>query len=300
VNQPGITNDALYTDSTLAINPETGKLVWYFQHQPNDQWDLDWVFERVVMNLNNNGGSKKYVVTSGKQAIYDALEAETGKYAFSIDLGLQNVVTAIDPKTGAKTIDSKLVPGDGETKMVCPHAGGAKNWIPESYNNDTKILYVPMAESCMDLIPVPAGGRGSLSTGVRWAIRPRPESDGNYGQVAAINMQTHKVLWKIRQHAPETSGVLATAGGLVFHGALDRSFKAVDDMTGKTLWETQLGDVPNNAPISYTANGKQYIAIGVGNGGAWPATFQVLTPDIRNPDPSSGIWVFEVPGPAKK
>jgi PQQ-dependent dehydrogenase (methanol/ethanol family) len=297
VKQPGVTNDGLYTDSTLAFNPETGKLVWYFQHQPNDQWDLDWVFERVVVKLPAaGGGTKPYVITSGKQAIYDALEADTGKYAFSIDLGLQNIVTAIDPKTGAKTIDLKLVPGDGETKMVCPHAGGAKNWIPESYNAETKMMFVPMAEACMDLIPVAPGGRGSLSTGVRWAIRPRPEGDGNYGQVAAINMQTRKIVWKARQHAPETSGVLATAGGVVFHGALDRSFKAVDDATGKTLWETRLGDVPNNAPISFTANGKQYVAIGVGNGGAWPATYQVLVPDIRNPDPSAGIWVFELPG----
>jgi alcohol dehydrogenase (cytochrome c) len=291
----GTTQDALYTDSTLAFNPDTGKLVWYFQHQPNDQWDLDWVFERLVVNLPGQGGNKRYVITSGKQAIFEAMEADNGKYGFSIDLGLQNVVTAIDPKTGAKTIDMKLVPGDGETKMVCPHAGGAKNWIPESYNADTKMLYVPLAESCMDMIPVGAGGRGSLSTGVRWAIRPRPESDGNFGRVAAINLQTKKVVWTARQRAAETAGVLATAGGVVFHGALDRSFAAVDDMTGKTLWQTKLNDVANTAPISYTVNGKQYIAIAVGNGGAWPVTFQPLLPEIQNMDRGASIWVFELP-----
>ena len=90
MNQPGITNEGLYTDSTLAINPDTGKLVWYYQHQANDQWDLDWVFQRVVTKLPVNGQMKSVVLTSGKQAIYDALEAETGKYIFSIDLGLQN------------------------------------------------------------------------------------------------------------------------------------------------------------------------------------------------------------------
>jgi alcohol dehydrogenase (cytochrome c) len=300
VNQPGVTNDALYTDTTLAFNPDTGKLVWYFQHQPNDQWDLDWVFERVVVNLPVNGINKKLVVTSGKQAIYDALEADTGKYAFSIDLGLQNLVTAIDPKTGAKTIDQRLIPGDGEAKMVCPHAGGSKNWIPESYNPDTKMLYVPLAESCMDLIPVGPGGRGSLSTGVRWAIRPRPESDGKFGQLAAINLQTRKIVWAERQRAAETSGALATAGGVVFHGALDRSFKAVDDATGKLLWQTRLSDIPNNAPISYSVNGKQYIAVGVGGGGAWPVTYQVLLPEIQSPSPGSAIWVFELPGPVPK
>ena len=138
-----VTNDGLYTDSTLALNPDTGKLVWYFQHQPNDQWDLDWAFERHVLPLRVDGVEKTLVVTGGKQAIFDAMEAASGAYAFSIDLGVQNVVTAIDPKTGAKTIDPKLVPGDGETKFVCPHAGGAKSWMPSSYNPRTKILYRP-------------------------------------------------------------------------------------------------------------------------------------------------------------
>ncbi len=129
-SQPGVTRDALYTDSTLAFNPDTGKLVWYFQHVPNDQWDLDWAFERQLIPLPVNGTTKKLAVTSGKMALYDALDAATGQYVFSIDLGLQNIVTAIDPKTGAKTINPKTLPGDGETKLVCPHAGGAKNWLP--------------------------------------------------------------------------------------------------------------------------------------------------------------------------
>ena len=298
VNQPGITNEGLYTDSTLAINPDTGKLVWYYQHQANDQWDLDWVFQRVVTKLPVNGQMKSVVLTAGKPAIYDALEAETGKYIFSIDLGLQNIVTAIDPKTGAKTINPKLVPGDGETKMVCPSAGGAKVWLPESYNAETKIMYVPLVESCMDMIPVPAGERGSLSTGVRFAVRPPPDSDGKYGRVEAINMETRKPVWTERQRAPESSGVLATAGGLVFSGSIDRYFRAYDDANGKLLWEARLGDIPSNAPVSYSVNGKQYVAIGTGGGGAQSVTFPVLVPEIQNLNPTSAIWVFELP--AKK
>jgi alcohol dehydrogenase (cytochrome c) len=295
VKQPGVTNDALYTDSTLAINPDTGKLVWYFQHQPNDQWDLDWVFNRVVTKLPVNGVNKQVVFTGGKQAIYDALEADSGKYVFSMDLGLQNIVTAIDPKTGAKTIDPKTVPGDGEAKMVCPHAGGAHSWIPESYNPETHILYIPMVESCMDLIPTPPGGRGSLSTGVNWALRPRPDSDGKYGRVEAVNMETRKVVWTERHRAPESSGALDTAGGVVFSGSIDRYFRAYDDANGKLLWEARLGDVPSNAPVSYTVNGRQYIAIGVGNGSAQSATFPVLVPEIKNTDRAAAVWVFELP-----
>ena len=291
-----VTNDGLYTDSTLAINVDTGKLVWFFQHQPNDQWDLDWAFERHVIPLRVNGAEKTLVVTGGKQAIFDAMDAATGAYAFSMDLGVQNVVTAIDPKTGAKTIDSTLVPGDGQTKFVCPHAGGAKSWLPSSYNPRTKMLYVPLVESCMDLTPVEKGGRGSLSTGVRWSLRPRPNSDGKYGRIQAINLETHQSVWIERQRAPQTTGTLATAGGVVFAGALDRVFAAYDDTTGKELWRARLGDVPSNAPISYLANGKQYVAVIVGNGGAQAITFPALVPEIRNPpDRGAGLFVFELP-----
>jgi alcohol dehydrogenase (cytochrome c) len=294
---PGVNRDALYTDCTLAINPDTGKLAWYFQHVPNDQWDLDWAFERQLIPLPVNGTNKKLAFTSGKMAIYDALDATTGKYAFSIDLGLQNIVTAIDPATGAKSINPKTLPGDGETKLVCPHAGGAKNWLPASYNPGTKILYVPLVESCMDLIPVKTGERYSLSSGVRWTVRPPLDSDGMYGRVMAVNLATRKVVWTQRQHAPVTTGVLATAGGLVFEGSMDRWFRARDDQTGKVLWQVRLNDVPNSAPISYSVNGKQYVAITVGNGGAHPATWAQLVPDIQNPPDrgAAAVWVFELP-----
>ncbi|MBZ5576211.1 MAG: PQQ-binding-like beta-propeller repeat protein [Acidobacteriia bacterium] len=293
--KPAVNNDGLYTDCTLALNPDTGKLVWYYQHLPNDQWDLDWVFERQIVRMPVNGTVRPLVMTAGKMAIYDVLDAETGKWIYSKDLGLQNIVTSIDPKTGKKNIDPNSLPGDGKDRVICPHAGGAKSWIPGSFNPDTKILYVPLVESCMDLNPVRDGGRGSLSTGVRWSLRPRPDSDGRYGRVQAINMLTREVVWTSRHRAPESSGVLDTAGGVVFSGSIDRYFRAYDDQTGKVLWETRLNDVPSNAPISYSVNGRQYIAIGVGNGGAQAITFPPLVPEIQNTDRAATIWVFEAP-----
>jgi alcohol dehydrogenase (cytochrome c) len=296
VNQPGITNDGLYTDSTLAFNPDTGKLVWHFQHVHNDQWDLDWAFERQLINLRVNGAPQKLVVTSGKMAIYEALDAATGKYAFSKDLGIQNVVAAIDPKTGEKTIKPEVVVGDGKSHMICPHPGGGRNWIATSYNAETSILYVPMVESCMDLIPAPPGERGNLTSGVNWFIRPRPDSDGKFGRVEAFNLQTKKVLWIKRQRAPQSTGVLATAGGIVFAGSLDRYLKAYSAATGELLWQVRMNDVPSSCPITYSVNGKQYVAVVVGNGGAQTATFPVLVPEIENPpDRGAAIWVFELP-----
>lgn len=289
-------NDGLYTDSTVAINPDTGKVAWYYQHLANDQWDLDWAFERHLVKLPVNGTLRTVAVTGGKQAIFDALEAESGKYVFSMDLGLQNVVKEINRNTGAKTIDPALVPGDGQTKLVCPHAGGAKVWLPSSYDQASKLLYVPLNESCMDLTPVAAGERGGLSTGVRFSIRPRPDSDGKYGRLEAINLETRKVAWVQRQRAPRTTGVLATAGGVVFAGSLDRVFAAYDSTTGAELWRTRLNDVPNTGAISYMVNGRQYVAITVGNGGPQAGTFPHLVPEILNPpEPGAALWVFELP-----
>ena len=296
ITQPGITSDALYLDSTLALDPVTGQLAWYFQHQTNGQWDLDWAFERMVLQLPVNGDLQSVVVTAGKQMIFDIVDTETGKYLSSIDLGLQNLVTSIDPKTGAKMTDPMLLPGDGKTKMVCPHASGGRGWMPTAYDPATKMLYVPIVEACMDLVPVAEGERGGLSSGVRWTVRPRPESDGKYGRLQALNLGTSKTAWVDRQRAPLTTGTLVTAGGLVFVGSLDRMLLAYDAATGEQLWKTRLTDVPSSAPVSYSANGQEYIAVVVGPGGYQSNSFDALVPEIQNPpDHSAAIWVFAVP-----
>ena len=293
-------NNALYTDTTLAFNPDNGKLEWYFQHLPNDQWNFDEAYERQIITQNIGGVSKKVVITAGKPAIYDALEADTGKFAYSIDLGLQNIITAIDPRTGGKVIDKSKIPGDGKTKFVCPHFEGGKNWTPGSYNPDTGVLFVPLVESCMELSPVAAGEHGVL-TGVRAALLPRPGSDGRYGLLQAIDLKTRTTRWKYRQRAPITMGTLATAGGLVFTGGMDRVFAAFDADSGTKLWSVRLTDVPASNAISYSVHGKQYIAVIVGNGGYHAINYASLTPEIVNPNRSSrgsSIWVFELPGGA--
>jgi len=292
----GQSNDGLFTDSTLAFDPDTGKLVWYFQHVHNDQWDLDWAFEQQLITMPVNGKPEKLVVTSGKMGIYEGMDAATGKYIFSHDLGIQNVVSSIDPKTGEKTINPAVVVGDGKPHTICPHPGGGRNWIPTSYNDETKMLYIPLNESCMDLIPAPAGERGNLTSGVNWFIRLRPDSDGKLGRVEALSLETMKAVWMNRQRAPQTSGILATAGGFLLAGSFDRYLKAYDATTGDVLWQLRMNDVPDSAPITYTVAGKQYIAVVVGSGGPITGTYPVLVPEIQNPpDHGAAIWVFELP-----
>jgi alcohol dehydrogenase (cytochrome c) len=293
---PGANNDALYTNATIALNPDTGKLVWHYQHLKNDQMDLDWAYERQIMTVGKGANARRVLVTAGKAALHDALDPKTGKYLFSFDLGMQNYITKVDPKTGEKTVDPELIPGDGKSKFICPSAGGAKNYNPSGFNPTSGLLFVPLVEACMDLVPLPAGQRGLLSTGVRTNIRPMPDSDGNYGRLVAVDLATKKPVWITRERAPIMTSTLPTAGGLVFAGAIDRTFSAYDDKTGKRLWTTRLSDVPNSNPISYEVNGRQYIAVVTGSGGVRTTNFVNMMPEIKNPTMRTAqIWVFEVP-----
>ncbi|MEJ0007084.1 MAG: PQQ-binding-like beta-propeller repeat protein [Steroidobacteraceae bacterium] len=296
INKPGITSDSLYTDSTLAIDPDTGKLAWHFQHVHNDQWDLDWAFEQQVIDLPVGGRTHKLVVTSGKMGIIEAMDAASGQYQFSKDLGIQNVISAIDPKTGEKSINPDVIVGDAKPHTICPHPGGGRNWNATAYNPITNVMYNTVVESCMDLLPVGPGERGNLSSGYNWSIRPRPNTDGKYGRIEALNLATREVLWKDRQRAPGTTCLLATAGGVVFSGSLDRVLRAYDDTSGKQLWQVRMNDVPSSCPISYLVKGRQYIAVVVGNGGNESQTFPAIVPEIQNPqEHASSIWVFELP-----
>ncbi len=292
----GVTSDALYTETTIALDPDTGKLKWHFQHVRNDQWDLDWAFEREILFLRVGGEMKKLVVTGGKLGIFDALDAATGKYAFSVDMGLQTLISAIDPKTGEKTIDPKLLPDRNHVVTVCPHGGGGRNWMPTSYNPETKILFVAAQETCMDLAPVGEGERGFLSTGVSVTMHPRPDSDGRFGRLQAISLERRQTVWEDRQRAFQSGGVLSTAGGVVFAAATDRWFSAYDDADGRLLWRSRLADIPNAPPITYSVRGRQYVAVVVGYGESAPSVFTVLTPEIPLPIArSSSIWVFALP-----
>jgi alcohol dehydrogenase (cytochrome c) len=294
VKRPGVTNELLYTNTTLAIDPDTGRLAWHFQHHPTELWDLDWAFERQIVRLPVNGQVRSLIVTTGKIGIVDAIDAETGHFVFSIDLGLQNLVTAIDPESGHKVVDTSLIPDGRSLQLVCPHAAGAKNYQPASYNAATRTVFLPLTEACMDIFPRPgAAGRSALSSGINWGVRPRPDSDGRYGRLQAIDLETRQTAWTVRDRAPLTSGVLATAGRLVFSGALDRVFRAHDDQTGNVLWRMRLNDVISSIPISFGVDGRQYVAVATGRGAFHASSYGVLVPELAPPvERTAVLWVF--------
>jgi alcohol dehydrogenase (cytochrome c) len=290
-------NLGLYTDSTVALDADSGKLVWYYQHLGRDVWDLDWAFEQSLVTLPVAGRPRKLVVTGGKLALFDAVDRATGEYVFSRDLGLQNVVQDIDPRTGRKIINPEVQPEAGRTKLVCPYATAGRNWPSTSINPETAILYVPLAESCMNHTFTPGSAAETAAGGVdaRMEQRVRPDSDGKFGRLQAIDLQTGKVLWTQRQRATPSSAMLATAGGLVFSGDHDRWFRAYDDRTGAMLWETRLNAPPASFPITYTVDGRQYLAVVAGGGSALEATRASLTPEIDTAAGNPVLFVFKLP-----
>ncbi|HEY7928945.1 MAG TPA: PQQ-binding-like beta-propeller repeat protein [Steroidobacteraceae bacterium] len=296
----GQSNDALFTDSTLALDPDTGKLAWYYQHFNADVWDLDWVFEQSLITLPIQGKPTPLLVTGGKLAIFDALDRASGKYEFSKDAGLQNLVASIDPVTGRKIIDPKFTPTSqgGRTDFVCPSTQGARNWIATSIDPTSDILYVPLFENCMKYswvkrspAEVAAGGND-----IRGATVPVANSDGKFGRIEAIDLKTRKIVWTYRQRAGMSSSLLVSAGGLLFSGSHDRVFRAYDAASGKPLWQTTLNASPNSTPVSYSAGGQQYVAVVTGGGGPLDGGVGVMTPEIQSPSGGTTLWVFTLNG----
>ena len=294
LNIDGVTNEALYTNATLAIRPASGELVWYYQHVVNDQHDLDWIFERSIVELDVNGETRKVVVTAGKPALFDAVDAETGQYLFSVDTGFQNLFAAINPETGEKIPNPNIFPDAEEIRTVCPYWQGGRNWHASSINNETGYLFVPMFEVCMDTL---LDGSGTLLTsGLRADTRPAPDNDGNYGRLQAIDLKNRELAWQHREEIVPASASLATAGGLVFLGYLDSKLKAFDQSNGEILWETQLDAIPAAFPITYAVDGKQYVAVVAGqlniHTGVWLGLqnqFSGFVPEAPGP---AALWVF--------
>jgi alcohol dehydrogenase (cytochrome c) len=279
----------LYTDSTLALNPDTGKLVWHYQHMARDVWDLDWAFERTLATIVTDGKSRRVVMTIGKIGILDVLDAKTGAYLFSYDLGFQNLVTSINPKTGWKTTDPALDPSASVSKFLCPFAAGVRNWPGTSYDAEKHLLYVGTGDSCMNI---------NWSFGedfdISYNARPRPNGDGNTGSVVAVNLLSRKVQWVRKQRAPESSATLNTAGGLLFEGSRDRFFRASDSATGAILWQARLDNVPSSSPITFATGGHQYVAVVTGGGNPNDAIRAYMTPE-QDPLPNATtLWLFKI------
>ncbi len=298
---PGVTNEALYTNATMALDADTGELKWYYQHMPNDQWDLDWAFERQIATVRLDGRNRKVVMNVGKMGVLDALDAATGQYLFSIDAGTQNIITAIDPVTGKKTIDAEKLPDPARPTVYCPSPSGARAWPPTSYNPDASLLFLPLTEWCSRM-----SNQGSpllSAPGARLSNAEHPDAvaDGKMGRLQAMDISGRKLAWRHDLVAPISTSALATAGGLVFIGDLDPSLKAFDDRDGKLLWSAPLDANASSSVITYSVGPTQYVAVVTGMGnyhiGAMAGRYREFRtgrglPAITPPTGTPAIQVF--------
>jgi alcohol dehydrogenase (cytochrome c) len=292
--QRGTVGDALYTNSTLALDPKTGKMQWYFQHLPGETHDMDETFERVLVDVNG----RTSVFTMGKLAVLWELDRKTGKFVAAHDPGYQTLID-VDPKTGRAAYRANTIPKEGVEFRFCPSTGGFKSLRAMAYHPATRAFYIPLNLTCEDgtFGPVKLVEGGGGSGPVRRINLMHPESPDGLGELLAMDVNG-KILWRHRTRTPPNTAALTMGDGLVLEGHWDRYFRVYDAATGKILYTSpRMPTLVQGFPITYAVNGKQFIAVPVGTGGgSWSSSMVTDTiPEARVPPATNSIFVFALP-----
>ena len=293
--QRGTDGDALYSNTTLALDPRDGKIVWYRQWIPGEQNDMDEVFEHILIDHNGH----KSMFKMGKLGILWEADRQTGQFLNAIDAGYQNVVD-VDPKTGKVTYRPGMTAVIGKQMDLCPSLAGLHSWRAMAYHPETRALYGPLQLTCSTVTFAEVKkveGRGGAGLGRAQAYL-HPKSGGNLGEFLAMDL-SGKVLWKYRQRATFNSTTLTTAGGLALVGDWNRYMDAFDAKNGELLWQTRAGASVQGGVITYAVRGRQYLAVIVGTGASgWSNQIPLqTTPELTRPSQGNAVVVFALPSP---
>jgi alcohol dehydrogenase (cytochrome c) len=297
--------DNLYTDSTLALDVDTGKIKWHFQHTPNDAFDYDSVSENVLVDAPVHGRPMHLDLEADRNGFAYALDRENGSFIWGLPFVKKVTWTkGLDPKTGkpaeydpklaVQKYNASVTPSkDNLVTMICPGNMGGKNWPPTAYNPVLKEWYIPVIESCNRITEKPETPGKPIAKRELFTGGGPDQPERITGSVTAIDVTTGKEVGKHETPYPMLGGLLTTPD-LVFYGQPDGKVAALDAKTLQELWSFNTGGGVNAPPMTFTSDGKQYVAILVGQGGAWDKWFIDATPELKSMQPSSTLYVFAV------
>lgn len=292
--------DNLYSASRVAVDPDTGKIVWHFQTTPHDGWDFDGMTEFVLFDYKDkNGKVVKAGATADKNGFFYVLDRTTGKYISSLPFADKiSWAKGID-KDGKPIVNEENRPGNpngaekGSSVFAVPSFLGAKNWMPMAYSQKTGMFYVPTNEWGMDIWNQPVEyKKGAAYLGAAFTIKPVYED--HIGALKAIDPVSGKIKWIYKNQSPLWGGVLTTAGGLVFTGTPEGKFLAFDDETGEILYKFNVGSGIVGSPVTWEQDGEQYVAIVSGWGGAVPLWGGEVAKQVKEINQGGTVHVFKL------
>ena len=287
--------DNLYTDSVIALNPKNGHIKWHYQYTPHDTWDYDGTNETVMTDLTYEGKTYKALVHADRNGWFYAIDRSNGKLIYAKPFAHATSVTGF--KDGRAQTDPARRPTMDKGIFTCPSFLGAKNWWPMSVDPVNHVAYVPTMHTCMTMKGAAVRYKAGLPfLGETFKVVHDP-TDKNWGSVQAIDLDTGKQIWQHPSALPWNDGTLTTAGGLVFSGSADGHFMAFDAKTGKVLWSSEkLSSGIIGVPTTYTVDGKQYLAVWAGWGGATPIWGGEMAQDpaVKNIPTGGHLYVFSL------
>ena len=289
--------DNLYTDSVVALDPDTGELKWYYQQIPHDVWDFDTAYENILLDLPVEGKARKLLLNVNKSGHAFVIDRTNGKFVAAFPtIKNFNWIKEVS-KTGE--LIGRNEPEAGKPSLICPAIGGGRQWNQAAWSPKTGLFYNAGLEWCEEVtVQAEEPKEGSTFFGGTFIMK-NPPNDTAHGHLDALDPLTGKVAWSYRSKYPLLASILATAGDLVFTGDPEGNFFALDAATGKKLWSFPTGSGHRGSSITYSVDGRQYIATPSGWGSAVAGLFQQLWPESEKWRGGSTLFVFALEGDQK-
>ena len=293
--------DNLFTDSVIAVNADTGEYVWHYQTVPNDSWDFNDCSPIVIAELAIDGTMRRVLLHAPKNGFFYVLDARTGKLLSADRIGNITWATRIDLATGrpVETPGARYYASAGKSALVNPGPVGVHNWHAMSYDEATRLIYIPLTNVAVRYSMLSqAGLLGGDTLTDYYAGMEDPGAKGRMGQLLAWDPLAHQARWKVDLALGTNGGVLSTAGGLVFQGTATGEFVAYRATDGRRLWALATGSAIQGAPSTVEVDGRQLVLVSAGNGGGIGLSVPRYSADENSLGPSR-LLAFALGGAAR-